>query len=360
MRRRLPPPPAAPFRRFRGHWIAAFFLLGILCLGAVLVWFTEGTQVLREIRELRMGPVLLALLAVGAAYGSTALSFSGLFALTRFTVPFGPLFSVTLISSTFNYVVSSGGLSSLAVRAYLFKAHRVPYSVTVPVSAAQSMVTNIVLALLCAGGLAHLVALRGPVPGVGVGLLVVLVGTLLALVGIWALGFFHAGFRAAVLAAVERLGTLLGRIPPFRFLTAARLAGFRSNVERSVRLLHRGWLQLLVTFFWVLMDWFFTILALNFCFQAVGERLSWGLLLLGFALALLTSTLNLVPAGLGVTEGVVVGVFVHLGLDAEKVMVSTLLFRLLYYILPLAVSAALYLETLGKLVRQPPFRAIDK
>ena len=87
------------------------------------------------------------------------------------------------------------------------------------------------------------------------------------------------------------------------------------------------------------------------CFLAVGVHLSWGYLLVGFALAFLSTTINILPGGLGVMEGLLTITYAHFGIPAEKAIVAALLFRFSYFLIPLAISSILYLETLKRLMR---------
>jgi uncharacterized protein (TIRG00374 family) len=103
--------------------------------------------------------------------------------------------------------------------------------------------------------------------------------------------------------------------------------------------------------FWVAMDWLFTALTLYECFLAVGVSLNVGYLLVGFSLAFLSSTVNFLPGGLGMMEGLITVTYSYFGIPAEKAMVAALLFRVIYFLIPLAVSAALYLDTLQKLIK---------
>ena len=114
-----------------------------------------------------------------------------------------------------------------------------------------------------------------------------------------------------------------------------RLVEIRAKLEATVQFLHKGKLQLLLVFFWVSMDWAFTALTLYFCFHAVGLDLPLGLLLVGFTIMFLTSNINPVPAGLGVSESALAFTFKLLGVGFEKTLVAALLFRFVFFLLPL-------------------------
>ncbi len=333
----------------RTAYLLFFIFVGVVFFTLVTVAITDGPKLLTVINDLRMGPLVFALACMVTSYLSIALSFSGLFELTPHRIRFSTMFSITFVAATFNYVVSTAGVSSLAVRSYLFKQHKVPYSTTLPLSVAQSMITNLILALMCMGGLFYLNAHPERVgsfgQGVFWGVALLLAGLVLAVT----VAFFHKGCRTFLLDLGSRWGgALLARMARGRF-PAERLKEIRQNLEDSIRLLHKGWIQLIVTSFWVAMDWTFTATTLYFCFQAVGVNLSLGLVLVGFSVAFLTSTVNFVPAGLGITEMAVSGTYMHLlNVEPEKAVVATIMFRIIYFLIPLAVSSALYLDTMKK------------
>jgi len=134
------------------------FLLvfGFVLLVLVTAWMTDGERLTREFSNLRPWACVVALLFSAVSYLAITLSFWALLRVAHHQVGFGRLTAITLISTTFNYVVSTAGLSSLAVRLYLFKREKVPMAVTAPVSVAQSMLTNVVLSMVCLTGLLYL------------------------------------------------------------------------------------------------------------------------------------------------------------------------------------------------------------
>jgi uncharacterized protein (TIRG00374 family) len=237
---------------------------------------------------------------------------------------------------------------------YLFKGQHVPVSLTVPLSIAQSMMTNLVLTLMCIGGLFFLRTQPDFKGGAGLVIIWTALGILIALVAVMAVGYFHAPTRRrAIHAGVGMLVWLRSRL--LRHPHSPEWPGeVARNLEASTRLMHQGWAPMLVAFFWVTMDWVFTALTLQQCFLAVEVPLSAGFVLVGFTLAFLSSTVNILPGGLGVMEGLLTVMYAHFGVPKEKAVVAALLFRLIYFLLPLAVSAALYLDTLKALLKNKP------
>jgi uncharacterized protein (TIRG00374 family) len=332
-----PPHSKTPFLIF-------LFAAGLMVLALATALLSDFSKLRDAFRQVEISPLFFALLSTGAAYLSSAFSFRAVFNMTPYRVPFPKFFSIMFISDTMNFIISSGGMSSIAIRAFILKREKVPYSVTVPLSLAQNMVFNLVLACACLGGLGYL---RGHPEFTGgpkrAALLFFMAGLLAVVAGMMAV-FLDRGFRRWLMRQLLRTGHWVHR-RILRGKTRVRaLVEIRNELEATVAVLRRGRARLLLVFFWVLVDWGFMALALYFCFRAAGVALPPGLLLVGFTVMFLSSNINPVPAGLGVSETLLAFTFKLLGVGFEKTLVAALLFRLVYYLVPLAVSTALFLD----------------
>ncbi len=332
--------------------ILSFFIVGFMVLALVLAFKTDRTKLMDAFHHIQMVQMLFALACTGTAYTAFVLSFNGLFTMTPHRVPFNRFYSIMFISYTINFIASSGGWTGVMLRAYLLKFEKVPYSVTVPVSLAQNTVFNLVLACVSFGGL---IFLREHPEFIGsereVLVLLFMLG-LAAVVAVMLLIFLNRRFRKWFLRRSIILGNWLGKTFLRKQTSYQRLVEIRNNMEKTMQFLHRDWWRLLGVLFWVVMDWVFTALTLYFCFRAVGVALPLGLLMVGFTVMFLTSTINPVPAGLGISEVALAGVFSRLGVDFEQTLAAALLFRFVFYLLPMAVSTALYLDTMRTFLKQ--------
>jgi uncharacterized protein (TIRG00374 family) len=335
----------------RARTALVLLAFGFMLVVLVIALFTDGRQLGSVVGSLKPYALVGAFLCAAISYFSIVESFSALLRISQHKVGFWRLSAITLISTTFNFVVSTGGLSSIAVRLYLFKKENVKVSVMLPISVAQSMLTNLVLAIYCCFGLLYLETQNGFQTGTAQLFIWGALGFLLILVGLTAIVFFHPPTRRKVIWSLlsawrwfekKRSGHIQKRKDSHLIL---------QNMEQSIRLLHQGWKPLGFGLFWVSLDWGFTALTLGACFEAVGVHLSAGSLMVGFALAFLSTTANILPGGLGVMEGLLTVTYAHFGIPAEKALVAALLFRVFYFIIPLALSAILYLDTMKRLMR---------
>jgi glycosyltransferase 2 family protein len=329
----------------------SLIVIGIMVLALVTAVYSDVPKLLDIFHHIKIESLLFALLCTGLAYLAFTLSFNALFEMTPYRIPFDRFFSIMFISYTINFVVSSGGVSSLALRSFLMKQEKVPYSVTIPLSFAQNMIFNLVLCCVCFFGLGYLHGNPQFMGGTGQFFIFFFMGGLIFLVAVMVLTFISRAFRKWFLRQCLRLIHWINVWVLRKKADHRQLVKIRSNFESTVRFLHRGWLQLIVVGFWVCMDWTLTALALFYCFQAVGVDLPPGLLLVGFSVMFLTSIINPVPAGLGVSETLLAGIFSYLGVGFEKSLVAALLFRFVFFLLPLAVSTALYMDTLRSFLK---------
>jgi uncharacterized protein (TIRG00374 family) len=331
--------------------VVSLFVVGIMVLALATAFMSDIPKLIDVFHHLQVDQMFFALLATGIAYLSFTLSFNALFEMTPYRIPFPKFFSIMFISATINFIVSSGGMSSIAIRSFLLKHEKVPYSVTIPLSFAQNMIFNLVLACVCFGGLIYLHEHPEFMGGANEVIIFFFMGGLILVVALMILIFFNSAFRRWFLRTLINAGNWFNHKILRKKSNIKRLVEIRNKLEETVAFLHQGWVQLIVVFFWVSMDWCFTALTLYFCFHAVGVNLPLGLLMVGFTVMFLSSNINPVPAGLGVSEALLAFVFNKLGVSFEKTLVAALLFRFVFFLIPLAVSTALYLDTMRSFLK---------
>ncbi len=296
--------------------VLSLFIVGFMALALVMAFFTDIPKLLNAVQQIHVEQMLFALLCTAIAYLSFALSFNGLFQMTPYRIPFSRFFSIMFISYTINFVVSSGGWAGIAIRAFLLRHEKVPYSVTVPISFAQNMVFNLVLACVSFGGLIFLREHPEFVGGSREALVLLFMLGLVAVVALMLLLFFHGRLRKWLLRVLIRVGVGAGRTFLRKNTSHKRLVEIRNNLENTIQFLHRSWLQLLVAVLFLGLHGLGLLTALTLFFASArsGCRLPQGLMA-GFTVAwFLTSTINPVPRrGLGISEVALAGTLPAIG-----------------------------------------------
>lgn len=133
-------------------------------------------------------------------------------------------------------------------------------------------------------------------------------------------------------------------------------------MSRMVQICQKNPLTILFSFMLIIIDWFCTITALWFCFYALRSMPSFSTLLSGFTISLSLGTLSMIPGGLGVQEASMAGIYTFLGVNFEKAVLVTILYRFIYYILPFLLSLVYYKNIFSakKLVRSAEAGKLDK
>jgi uncharacterized protein (TIRG00374 family) len=126
------------------------------------------------------------------------------------------------------------------------------------------------------------------------------------------------------------------------------LKDFDDTMTRGVAVLHTRPLLLFLMIALVVFDWASSVAALWFCFDALGDPISLGVLLTGFSLSITAGAVSMVPGGLGIQDGSMAGLYALLGVPLQKAVLASILFRLVYYLVPYLVSLVFY----GRLLRQ--------
>jgi uncharacterized protein (TIRG00374 family) len=92
----------------------------------------------------------------------------------------------------------------------------------------------------------------------------------------------------------------------------------------------------------IVIDWAFSAAALWFSFYALGVTLLPGELVAGFVIGTVAGVVSMIPGGLGVREGSTAGVFSLLGIALEPALLASVLYRVVYFMVPYAVSLGFY------------------
>ena len=126
------------------------------------------------------------------------------------------------------------------------------------------------------------------------------------------------------------------------------LEEFELTVTRGVSASRQHPAQLLAMLVLVTADWTFSLVAMYFCFDALGEPLKLGVLTTGYAIGVLAGVLSMIPGGLGVQEGSMAGIYALLGVPLQTAILAAVLFRVVYYFIPYLVSLGLYRRLLAR------------
>ncbi len=313
--------------------------LGAAAAFGLLAWVVGSNyaEVRAAAAGMEWGWAGAALVFALASHAMGGLALSSVLTLLGHPLGAPTVLGISLVSTTANYIVSTGGVSGFALKAHLLHKRLVPIATTIVASALTSVILYAVLAAILAQGLATLAfRLQGSRVGLleGVAGLVVLIVAAGGLIVLFLDGRLRSKAARRVFHWTNQAAFRLSsrEIPPENFM-----AFERQMAHGLARIRHeRGRLTLAVLF--TCLDWGFALISLWMCFRAVGDPLPLGPLSAVFAVSQGATLIPALPGGLGAAEGSTAAVLVALGYDGGRALVAALLYRAAYYIVPSLLS----------------------
>jgi uncharacterized protein (TIRG00374 family) len=319
-------------------------VVGLVIVG-LLVVILDWREVRKVVGETDWRLVPVALLFTAISYTCLSLNFAT--ASRNFGIPmrWRDLSAVGFVSTNLNFLLSSAGTAGFSVRFLLMRDQGVVSRDIVAASLFDGYLSSLGHLALLSIGLAYLVAKHPLSPGatVAAGIAAVL---LVALLFAATAVVFVRPLRTAVLRTLGKVGRRLRR----RDLTTT-FDDFDATMSRGVSVVRTRPLLLVLMVGLVAADWTASVGALWFCFDALGDPISLGVLLTGFALGITAGLLSMVPGGLGVQEASMAGMYALLGVPLQKAVLASILFRVVYYLVPYLVSLGFYGWLLRKVAR---------
>lgn len=269
---------------------------------------------------LSYGCASLGFVLVGEAFGLKVKRFS--------------LFRVGIITMAVNNLVSMGGVAGHTIRVALLRNRDAAGGEILAASIFHSYLYTLSVTAGLPASLVYLYASRQFTAAESAGLAA---GFLLSIVifGTMSLLVFSRRFRIRVFDLVCRAAARV-----FRKDLHGSMGRFHTSLSEGVRGFRKGrWL--LITLL-IAGDWVFCILALFLCFRAFGMSPRAGVLVMGFFAGISMGIVSMIPGGLGVQEGSMAGMYHLFGLSFEGALFTTILFRILYYLVPAAIGLVIY------------------
>jgi uncharacterized protein (TIRG00374 family) len=320
--------------------VAALAAVGLLVV--VLDWGSVQ-KILRETDWSRVPP---ALFFTAVSYVCLSLGFATANRIFGVRMRWRDLSEIGFVSTILNHLLSAGGAAGYSVRFLLMGEQGAALQDVLAASLFNSYLDSLGMLALLPVGLAYLVIKhplsRGATAGIG------LAAVLLVLVLILAAAVAAVpSLRRGVLRLVGGMGRLVTRRD-----ATDKLDELDATLARGMGVVHTRPLLLALMIALVVVDWTASVAALWFCFDALGDPISPGVLVTGFALGITAGVLSMVPGGLGVQEGSMAGLYTLLGVPLHIAVLASILFRLVYYLVPYVISLGFYWRLLRQ-VQKP-------
>lgn len=317
--------------RKRLSLIIPVLLAAVILAFLIVPNFKEMSAVLRNTQPLWLA---VSLLMVAGSYVFMSLMLWDALILLNYRLKFIPTAAITLVSTVVNYFVSSAGASGFITRVHLLEKRGVPYGACVTSSIVITVLIYVSLAAIVAGGL---VLRFVQTPSFGrtfweglIGICAVL-GIATALVVI----FFNEKIRKRW---GRKIFLITNKIVYFfskrRLIPYEQFKSFQEQLDSGIDLVYEHTEHMPRMVAYVFADWFCNMFVLYFAFKAVGVSMAMPQLIIGFAIGMLMTVIPILPGGMGAMEAAMTASFVSMGLDKGAAIAASLIFRILYYILP--------------------------
>ena len=319
------------------RWVRWAFVLGLAAFGAIFL-FADAHELWQVLSHASVPMLVLPVICMAASYITMARSYQGIAVAAGCPVSFAEMLKITFVANSMNYLVATGGLSGFAVRMYFFARLGISSQTAVVVSLAQTFLTNLTLLAFVIVGFMYVFAshtLQGSALVATTIILVLAVGSL----AIAALLLLHPRLRRRTLFWLSQTAYwVLHRVMRHRAPARTHIWRYQFNLNRGIAFLLSRKRQMVAPLLYIIADWFLTIFILYTSFLAVHYDIEFAQVIVGFAVGIVLSFASLIPGGLGVMEGSMAAVFSSMGVPFETAVVAVLLFRVIYYLLPLLIS----------------------
>jgi glycosyltransferase 2 family protein len=319
-------------------------LAGILGLSILI--YTIRQADLRKLAEnfqdihLLWGP--LVLLTSALSYLCIAAVLHSLLRSMGHNLPFASSFRISLVACTMNYFVTIGGLSGVAAKVYLLAREKIPPSNTLSISMVHGFLTNTVAVVFIYLGFFFLYSeYKLSTREKEVGVIILLIAFLLSWITIQTI--IHESFRKKLWQFCLRVVLfVLRKAHHPQWLHQERAQTFFENFNNSLNIIMKNVSILLAPALYALLDWLLMFFCLKCSFLAVRYPVDNMTLLVGFSVGIFMTLFSLTPASIGVMEGSMAACFYFMGLDYDRALLATLIYRFAYFFLPIIISLYFY------------------
>ncbi|MEK7389114.1 MAG: lysylphosphatidylglycerol synthase domain-containing protein, partial [Elusimicrobiota bacterium] len=275
-------------------------VLGVLIAFGLLSWVAGAhfAQARAAAAEMSWSWATAALLCALASHAMGGLALAAILGLLGHALGAPTVLAIALVSTTANYIISTGGVTGFALKAHLLHKRQVPIATTIVASAVTSAIMYAVLTAVLAQGLATLAfRMQGSRVGLVEGILglVILLGAAGGLLALFLNGSLRmkAARKLFHWTNIAAFQMSRGEIPPENFMA------FERQLSQGLLRIRNGKGRLTLALLYTCLDWGFALISLWLCFKAVGDPLPLGALSAVFAVGQGATLIPALPGGLG-------------------------------------------------------------
>jgi uncharacterized protein (TIRG00374 family) len=336
----------------RSRWRLVLTSITLIALAALIYGLRKDVGgVIENLYKVNAVWLLLLIPIEAINYDVYARMYVRFFKILGENVRYRDMYRLNLELNFVNHILPSGGISGISYFTVRMRA----YGVSGPKSTLSQIMKLLLLfagfqPLLIIGVL--LLALRGHVNN----LVMLVAGALIALLVVGTIGLIYMiesrrRINSFLTALTKFLNKLLGFFRRNKETINVAVAQDAFNeLHDNYKLLKDNWRQLRVPFLYMMIANATEIAAIYVVYLAFGRLVNLGAVILAYAVANFAGLISVLPAGIGIYEGLMTAVLAATGIPASLSIPVTLMYRLLnmgiqlipgYYFYQKAVRAGL-------------------
>lgn len=339
----------------RSKWRGVLTLITFAAL-AVLIYGVRKDigGVIENFGKVNTLALLLILPVEALNYHVYARMYVGLFKILGKNVKYKDVFRVNLELNFVNHILPSGGISGISYFTVRMRA----YGVSGPKSTLSQLMKLLLLytsfqPLLIVG--VFLLALRGHVND----LVMVVTGSLITLLVVGTLAFIYMiesrqrinTFLTIITRVLNKLLSVVRRKPETINVKGAQEAF--GELHDNYNMFKENWRQLKMPFLYMLMANITEVAAVYVVYIAFGRMVNVGAVILAYAVANFAGLVSVLPAGIGIYEGLMTAVLAATGIPAGLSIPVTIMYRVINMAIQLAPGYYFYQKALSNGLDKP-------
>jgi uncharacterized protein (TIRG00374 family) len=257
-------------------------------------------------------------------------------------IPGEKLFKIGFITITLNNLLTMGGAVGYGVRVALMREKDVSTSQIIFASLYYSILNFFCVSVFLAVSLFYLLFSNHLPNNFELAIKIILcILPIFYLIFLFAI--FNNNFRVKLFRVINKLFLVFRKkdLSVFFYQTNLMIIDGFEATRKSV-------LNLIIPIITLSFEWIFCVFSLWFCFLAFHIHFPFDLMVSGFFLGLAAGFISMIPGGLGVQELSSSAIFNTLGINFSEAILITILFRAVYYILPLFIGLIMYAKVISE------------
>lgn len=337
--------------QIRQHRIRLFLTIGTFIALAIAVYALRQQigSVIKDLGKVNTLALLLIIPLEVINYDSYARLYRSLLAILGKKVSYWPMFRVTLELNFVNHILPSGGVSGISYFNIRVKEQGVSTG-----QGTLSQVMKLFLLYISYQPLLILGVFFLAIEGHVNNLIMTVVSSLITLLVVGTiLSIYVAESRsrirnslAFIIKTLNSIVRLVRRNKP-DIIEAERVDQLSKDLHNNYLLIKQNWRQLKMPFVYTSIANITEVAALYAVYIAFGQFVNIGAVILAYAVANFAGLLSVLPAGIGVYEGLMTAVLVATGIPASLSIPVTIMYRVVSMFIQLTPGYILYQHALG-------------